>query len=388
MKLNRVGFVGWRGMVGSVLMQRMIAEGDFLLIDQMLFFTTSQAGQPGPDLGPDSGHKIPPLADAGDLDALADMDAIISCQGGDYTRATHARLRSRGWRGYWLDAASALRMTPDSTIVLDPVNRAVIERGLAAGQRDFIGGNCTVSLMMMALHGLFNAGLVEWVTVMTYQAASGGGARQMRELLEQMGVAHRSAEALLTDPGRSVLDIDEAVTAALRSRRLPVDATEYPLAGSLLPWIDQDLGEGISREEWKGAAEANKILGRANGNGSAIPIESVCVRVGVLRCHSQAFTIKLKRDVPLDEIGEIIDRANDWVSVVANTRAQSLARLTPAAVTATLDIPVGRLRKLSLGGGGGGGGDGCHITAFSVGDQLLWGAAEPLRRMLRILLEH
>ncbi|MDD9858790.1 MAG: aspartate-semialdehyde dehydrogenase [Gammaproteobacteria bacterium] len=379
MKLNRVGFVGWRGMVGSVLMQRMIAEHDFSLIDQPLFFTTSQAGQPGPDLGPDSGHKIPPLVDAGDLDALARMDAIVSCQGGDYTQATHARLRSRGWCGYWLDAASTLRMAPHSTIVLDPVNRAVIERGLAAGQRDFIGGNCTVSLMMMALDGLFNAGLVEWVTVMTYQAASGGGARQMRELVAQMGAAHRSAEALLTDPGRSILDIDEAVTAALRSAQLPAAQTGYPLAGSLLPWIDRDLGEGMSREEWKGAAEANKILGH---NGRAIPIESVCIRVGVLRCHSQAFTIKLKRDLPVDEIGEMVERANDWVSVVANEREPSLARLTPAAVTATLDIPVGRLRKLSLNGSGG------HLAAFSVGDQLLWGAAEPLRRMLRILHQH
>jgi len=389
MKLNRVGFVGWRGMVGSVLLQRMRAEGDFAHIDAPRFFSTSQAGQPGPDLG--DGRARAPLGDAADLDALAQMDAIVTCQGGDYTTATHGRLRAQGWRGYWLDAASALRMSADSTIVLDPVNRAVIERGLAAGQRDFIGGNCTVSLMMMALDGLFNADLVEWVTVMTYQAASGGGARQMRELLAQMGVAFEAAEDLLADPVSSVLHLDQAVTATLRSKRLPVDATEYPLAGSLLPWIDQDLGEGVSREEWKGAAEANKILGRGGGNGNgtsgaAIPIESVCVRVGVLRCHSQAFTIKLKRDVPLLEAAEILDSANDWVSVVANTRAQSLAKLTPAAVTATLDIPVGRLRKLSLNGDGGGGGG--HLAAFSVGDQLLWGAAEPLRRMLRILHEH
>ena len=394
MQLNRVGFVGWRGMVGSALMQRMRAEGDFDAIAAPRFFSTSQAGQPGPDTG--DGRDRTPLIDAADLDQLAGMDAIVSCQGGDYTEATHGRLRARGWRGYWIDAASTLRLTAGASIVLDPVNRPVIERGLAAGQRDFIGGNCTVSLMLMALDGLFNADLVEWATVMTYQAASGGGAKQMRELLAQMGVAHDAAEGLLADPASSILDIDAAVTGALRSAQLPVAATGgYPLAGSLQPWVDQDLGGGISREEWKGAAEANKILGRGDGNGNggrgrgggaAIPIESVCVRVGVLRCHSQAFTIKLKRDVPLDEAATIIGEANDWVSVVDNARADSLARLTPAAVTATLDIPVGRLRKLPLNGDGGGGGG--YLSAFSVGDQLLWGAAEPLRRMLRILREH
>lgn len=371
MKLHRVGFVGWRGMVGSVLLQRMMAEDDFSLIDEPLFFTTSQAGQPGPDIG----REVPALVDAGDLDALAEMDAVVTCHGGDYTRAVHARLRSLGWGGYWIDAASALRMTPDATIVLDPVNLPVIERGLGLGQKDFIGGNCTVSLMMMALNGLFNADLIEWMTVMTYQAVSGGGARQMRELVEQMGCVYRAAGGLLEDPASSILAIDKNVTDALHSERLPVTEIGVPLAGSLLPWVDEDLDSGISREEWKGAAEANKILGRED---RPIPVESLCVRVGVLRCHSQAFTIKLKKDLPVEEVGEILERGNDWVTLVANDRRQSLSRLTPAAVSGTLDIAVGRLRKLPVNGGG-------YLSAFTVGDQLLWGAAEPLRRMLRIL---
>ena len=378
MKLNRVGFVGWRGMVGSVLLQRMLAEDDFSLIDAPLFFTTSQVGQPGPTLG--GGREVPPLVDAADLDALSAMDAVVTCQGGDYTRAVHARLRARGWGGYWIDAASTLRMTPDATIVLDPVNLPVIERGLAAGQKDFIGGNCTVSLMMMALDGLFNADLIDWMTVMTYQAISGGGARQMRELVAQMGCVHRAAEGLLSDPASSILDIDKSVTDEIHSARLPVAEIGVPLAGSLLPWVDADLDTGISREEWKGTAEANKILGRED---RPVPVESICVRVGVLRCHSQAFTIKLKKDLPVDEVGEILAGGNDWVTLVANDRRQSLARLTPAAVTGTLDIAVGRLRKLPVGGDGGG----TYLSAFTVGDQLLWGAAEPLRRMLRILIK-
>jgi len=386
-QLDRVGFVGWRGMVGSVLLHRMRAEGDFAGLKDARFFSTSQAGQPGPDLG--AGRA--PLLDAADLDQLAQMDAIVTCQGGHYTAATHAPLRARGWRGYWLDAASTLRLTRAATIVLDPVNRAVIDRNLAAGGRDFIGGNCTVSLMLLALHGLFAADLVEWVSVMTYQAASGGGAAQMRELLVQMGQAAAAADEAASAGDASILTVDQAVTGALRAPGLPVKATGgEPLAGSLQPWIDRDLGGGVSREEWKGAAEANKILGRDGdagaGSGAPIPIESVCVRVGVLRCHSQAFTVKLKRDVPLLEAADLIDAANDWVTVVGNTREESLARLTPAAVTATLDIPVGRLRKLAFDGGGDG--DGCHIAAFTVGDQLLWGAAEPLRRMLQILREH
>ena len=385
MKLNRVGFVGWRGMVGAVLLGRMVAEDDFALIEQPLFFTTSQAGQPAPAIG--GGREAPALVDAYDLDALSQMDVIVTCQGGDYTEAVHSRLRGLGWGGYWIDAASTLRLAPEATIVLDPVNLAVIERGLASGRKDFIGGNCTVSLMMMALDGLFNAGLIEWMTVMTYQAISGGGARQMREFVGQMGVVSGAAGGLLADPDSSVLEIDHATTDALRSPRLPMAEIGAPLASSLLPWVDRDLGAGVSREEWKGAREANKILGRTDGGDDAdnlIPIESTCVRVGVLRCHSQAFTIKLKEDLPEDEIGRLLDEGNDWVSLVANEREQTLARLTPAAVTATLDIPVGRLRKLSLGDGDGG----AYISAFSVGDQLLWGAAEPLRRMLRILHQH
>ena len=378
MRLNRVGFVGWRGMVGSVLLQRMMAEDDFSLIDQPWFFTTSQAGRPGPAIG----REVPALVDAHDLDALAKMDVVVTCQGGDYTRAVHAGLRGRGWDGYWIDAASALRMTPDATIILDPVNLPVIERGLAAGRKDFIGGNCTVSLMMMALSGLFNADLIEWMTVMTYQAASGGGARQMRELLEQMGCVNRAAGDLLADPASSILDIDESVIETLRSERLPTKETGVPLAGSLLPWVDEDLNSGISREEWKGSAEANKILDRED---RPIPVESICVRVGVLRCHSQAFTIKLKENLPIEEIEKILAGGNAWVSLVANDRQQSLSRLTPAAVSGTLDITIGRLRKLPGNGDSGDVENGMMLSAFTVGDQLLWGAAEPLRRMLRIL---
>ncbi|MGR3914368.1 MAG: aspartate-semialdehyde dehydrogenase [Gammaproteobacteria bacterium] len=381
MKLNQVGFVGWRGMVGSVLLQRMRAEGDFAEIGQPVFFSTSQAGQPGPRIGAGA------LQDAHDLDALGAMDAIVTCQGGAYTGAVHADLRARGWRGYWIDAASTLRLTERATIVLDPLNRSLIERDLADGKRDFIGGNCTVSLMMMALHGLFAADLMEWLSVNTYQAISGGGAMQMRELLSQMGALHRATESLLDDPASSILDIDRRAGDALDA--LPRAQIGFPLAGSLLPWIDRDE-DGISREEAKSAHETAKILGYANGNhngtgggnggGMPLQISGTCVRIGVLRCHSQAFTIKLKRDVPLDEIASIIDGANDWVRVVDNRRETSLRHLTPAAVSGTLDIPVGRLRKLPLG-------DGC-ISAFTVGDQLLWGAAEPIRRMLRILTQH
>ena len=370
MKLHRVGFVGWRGMVGSVLLQRMIAEDDFALIDQAVFYTTSQAGQPGPDIG----REIQPLQDAYDLDSLGNMEVIITCQGGDYTTETHTKLRQQGWDGYWIDAASTLRMSTDSTIILDPVNLAVIERGLANGQKDFIGGNCTVSLMMMALGGLLNADLVEWISVVTYQAISGGGARQMRELIAQMGVVNQSAHDLLADPTSSILDIDQAVINTIRSPQLPTTAIGVPLAGNLLPWIDQDLPDGISREEWKGAVETNKILARET---QPIPIESICIRVGTLRCHSQAFTIKLNRDLPLDEIEQTLEQGNDWVTLIENNRTASLTQLTPASVSGTLNIPVGRVRKLNLGAH--------YISAFTVGDQLLWGAAEPLRRMLRIV---
>ncbi len=370
MKLDRVGFVGWRGMVGSVLMQRMRAEGDFDAIEEPHFFSTSQAGRPGPDIGRDSGL----LADATDIDALSRMSVIVSCQGGDYTTEVHDRLRSGGWKGYWIDAASTLRMSENSIIILDPVNLAVIEQGLAEGRRDFIGGNCTVSLMMMALGGLFEGDHIEWISAMTYQAASGGGAGQMRELLEQMGHLNASVAGALDDPASSILDIDANAAAAMRSEALPAGEIGYPLAGSLLPWIDRDLGNGTSREEWKGGAETNKILGRGK---NPIPVESVCVRVGTMRCHSQAFTIKLRDDLPLDEIESKLAAHNEWVRVVPNERETSLLELTPARVTGTMDIPVGRLRKLNLGPG--------YLSAFTVGDQLLWGAAEPLRRMLRIL---
>ncbi|ROR32839.1 aspartate-semialdehyde dehydrogenase [Inmirania thermothiophila] len=370
--MRRIGFVGWRGMVGSVLMERMRAEGDFGRIPEPVFFSTSQAGQPGPDIG----REVPPLADARDLEALAAMDAIVSCQGGDYTREIHPRLRAAGWDGYWIDAASALRMEPTSVIVLDPVNGDAIRDALVRGVRDFIGGNCTVSLMLMAVGGLFRAGLVEWVSSMTYQAASGAGAQNMRELLAQMGRLREAAGDALDDPARGILEIDRAVTEALRAADFPTAHFGVPLAGSLIPWIDVPMPDGRSREEWKGAVETNKILGRED---NPIPVDGICVRIGAMRCHSQALTIKLTRDVPLDELEAIIAEANAWVRVVPNERERTVRELTPAAVTGTLDIPVGRLRKLAMGPQ--------YLGAFTVGDQLLWGAAEPLRRMLGILLE-
>jgi len=374
MQLNRVGFVGWRGMVGSVLLARMREEQDFDQIDEPVFYTTSQSGQPGPDIG----REVKPLADARDLESLRKLDIIVTCQGGGYTSAVHRELRQQGWDGYWIDAASTLRMAEQSTIILDPVNLPVIEQGLASGHRDFIGGNCTVSLMMMALDGLFSADLIKWMTATTYQAISGGGARQMRELVEQMGMVHRNAGELLADPDSLILDIDRNVTATMRSDGFMKDEIGYPLAGNLLTWIDQDPGSGTSREEWKGSVETNKILGRKDD--ALIPVESVCVRIGTMRCHSQAFTIQLKADLPLDEIQEILSGANDWVTLVTNEREASLNRLCPAATSGTLDIPIGRLKKLNIEKG--------LISAFTVGDQLLWGAAEPLRRMLRILHQH
>jgi len=367
----RVGFVGWRGMVGSVLVQRMRAVRDFDRIDP-LFFTTSQTGAKAPPIG----KEVPPLKDAHSLPELKAMDVLISCQGVDYTNEIHPRLRGEGWKGYWIDAASALRMQPDAVIILDPVNRRVIDAALARGIKDYIGGNCTVSLMLMGLHGLLQAGLVEWLTSMTYQAASGAGAQQMRELVAQMGSVHGAAAKLLEDPASSILDIDRAVSGSLHASQLPIGHIGQALAGSLLPWIDKDLGNGQSREEWKAQAEGNKILGRA---ADPIPMDGICVRIGAMRCHSQALTIKLKRDVPLPEIEAILAAANEWVRVVPSTREASLAGLTPASVTGTLEVPIGRLRKLSMGGQ--------YLCAFTVGDQLLWGAAEPLRRMLRILVE-
>jgi aspartate-semialdehyde dehydrogenase len=358
-------------MVGSVLLQRMAAERDFDHVEPV-FFSTSQAGGAAPAV---AGHRAGPLQDAGDLDALARCEVIVTCQGGDYTSDVHPRLRAAGWQGHWIDAASTLRMRDDAVIILDPVNRDVIDRALQSGVRDYVGGNCTVSLMMMALGGLFRADLVDWITSMTYQAASGAGAQNMRELVAQMGSLHAAAAPLLADPASAVLDLDRVVTERLRSPELPQSNFGTALAGSLIPWIDKDLGNGVSREEWKGSAETNKILGR--GPADSIPVEGICVRVGAMRCHSQAMTIKLRRDLPLAEIEQLIASGNEWVRLVPNTREASIAGLSPAAVSGTLDIPVGRLRKLSLGGE--------YITAFTVGDQLLWGAAEPLRRMLRIL---
>jgi aspartate-semialdehyde dehydrogenase len=367
----RVGFVGWRGMVGSVLMHRMRQEQDFALIDPV-FFSTSNAGGVGPDVG----HGAQSLLDGNDVAALRNCGAIISCQGGDYTKAIFPKLREAGWQGYWIDAASTLRMDKDAVIILDPINRHVIDSALTAGTKNFIGGNCTVSLMMMGLHGLFKADLIEWLTSMTYQAASGGGAAHMRELLTQMGVVHRSVDGLLLDPASSILDIDRDVTALLRGDGVPKKEFGFPLAGSLLPWIDTDLGDGTSREERKGPLETNKILGRSD---KPIGVDGLCVRVGAMRCHSQALTIKLRKAVPLDEVSDMLAKANDWVSVVANNKSDTLAGLTPVAVSGTLKVPIGRLRKLNMGDD--------FLTAFTCGDQLLWGAAEPLRRMMRILIE-
>jgi aspartate-semialdehyde dehydrogenase len=365
----RVGFVGWRGMVGSVLLQRMQEEGDFETIEPT-FFSTSSVGGKAPAIG--KAQRV--LRDANDVEAFRGLDAIVTCQGGDWTSAMYPQLRGAGFDGYWIDAASTLRMRDDCVIVLDPVNRGVIDRALDDGVRNFIGGNCTVSLMLMALAGLFRHGLVEWMTCMTYQAASGAGAQNMRELLQQMGEAHLAAKALLDDPASSILDIDREVAGILRDERFPTEHFGVPLAGSLIPWIDKDLGDGMSREEWKGGAETNKILGYAD---ATIPVESICVRVGAMRCHSQAFTIKLTRDVPLDEIEALLAAAHAWVRVIPNTRDESMRSLTPAAVTGKLDVPIGRLRKLAMGGE--------YLAAFTCGDQLLWGAAEPLRRMLRIV---
>jgi len=358
-------------MVGSVLLQRMREERDFDHIEPV-FFSTSQAGGRGPDIG----RPVPPVADARSIEALSKTEIIISCQGGDYTNEIFPKLRSAGWGGYWIDAASALRMKDDAVIILDPVNMDIIKRALTGGVRNYIGGNCTVSLMLMGMHGLFKAGLVEWMTAMTYQAASGAGAENMRELVKQMGFAHHAAEKLLADPAGAILEIDRTVADALRSDRLPTQYFGVPLAGSLIPWIDKDMGNGQSREEWKGQAEGNKILGREK---NPIPIDGICVRVGAMRCHSQAITVKLSRDVPLDEIESMLAEANPWAKVVPNQREVTLQELTPAKVTGSLSVPVGRLRKLSMGGQ--------YLAAFTVGDQLLWGAAEPLRRMLRILLE-
>lgn len=368
----RVGFVGWRGMVGSVLMQRMREENDFAVIDEPVFFTTSNVGGAAPNVGRD----VPPLKDARNIDELKAMDAIVTCQGGDYTTEVYGALRAAGWTGYWIDAASTLRMEDNAIIILDPVNKNVIQDGLVNGVKDYVGGNCTVSLMLMALGGLFQNDLVEWTTSMTYQAASGAGAQNMRELLSGMGAVNARVSDLLANPASAILDIDRNVSDFLRSDDFPCQNFGVPLAGSLIPWIDKDLGNGQSKEEWKGGVETNKILGRSN---NPIVVDGLCVRIGAMRCHSQALTIKLKKDVPLDEIEAMLAQANPWAKVVPNTREASMQQLTPAAITGTLSTPVGRLRKMAMGGE--------YLSAFTVGDQLLWGAAEPLRRMLRILIE-
>lgn len=370
--MRKVGFVGWRGMVGSVLMERMRSENDFEGFEPV-FFTTSQAGQAGPDVG--TGATI--LEDAMNIDKLAEMDIILSCQGGDYTTAVYNKLRAR-WDGYWIDAASTLRMDNHSIIVLDPVNRDVIDAGLKSGVKNYIGGNCTVSLMMLALGGLFEKDLVEWISSMTYQAASGAGAKNMRELLTQMGELEAEVSDLLADPHSAILDIDSKVTAKMNADDLTKANWGVPLAGSLIPWIDKAVEKGQTKEEWKGLVETNKILGNTEAN--SIPVDGQCVRIGSMRCHSQAFTIKLKKDLPLDEIEAIIAGHNEWVKVVPNDKESTLQDLTPMKTSGTLTIPVGRIRKLNMGPE--------YLTAFTVGDQLLWGAAEPVRRMLKITLEH
>jgi len=364
-----VGLIGWRGMVGSVLVQRMREEGDFDHIEPV-FFSTSQAGATAPAVG----KPVPLVKDAKNVADLMAMDVLLSCQGGDYTSEIYPALRQAGWNGYWIDAASTLRMADDAVIVLDPVNRDVIDRAMDRGIRTYVGGNCTVSLMLMAMTGLFRAGLVEWMTSMTYQAASGAGAQHMRELVLQMGRAYAPVRSLLENPASAILEIDRTVTETMRSGDFPTAQFGHPLAGNLLPWIDKDLGNGQSREEWKGSAETNKILGRTK---EPIPVDGLCVRVGAMRSHSQALTVKLRRDVPLADAEAMLGAAHEWVQVVPNEKEASLRLLTPAAVTGTLNVRIGRLRKLTMGGE--------YLTAFTVGDQLLWGAAEPLRRMLRIL---
>ncbi|MGZ8304316.1 MAG: aspartate-semialdehyde dehydrogenase [Telluria sp.] len=374
--MKLVGLVGWRGMVGSVLMQRMQDEGDFAHIEPV-FFTTSNPGGKAPAMA----KNETTLKGAGDITELSKCEIIISCQGGDYTSEVFPKLRAAGWNGYWIDAASTLRMNDDAVIVLDPVNLGVIKDAMVKGVRNYVGGNCTVSCMLMGLGGLFQHNLVDWMTSMTYQAASGGGAQHMRELLTQFGTINSAVRPLLDNPAAAILEIDRAVLATQHG--MSADETKQfgvPLAGNLIPWIDKDLGNGQSKEEWKAGAETNKILGRGDAFGTkAIPVDGLCVRIGAMRCHSQALTIKLTKDVPLDEINDIIASNNQWVKLVPNTREDSMRDLSPAAVTGSLTIPVGRVRKMSMGGE--------YLSAFTVGDQLLWGAAEPLRRMLRIILD-
>jgi aspartate-semialdehyde dehydrogenase len=367
----RVGFVGWRGMVGSVLLGRMLEEQDFSGFEPV-FFTTSNIGGQGPEIG----LQIAPLSDAYDIELLCSMDILLTCQGGDYTKKVYPEVRKQGWTGYWIDSSSALRMDDTSIIVLDPVNRPVIDSGLTSGIKLYVGGNCTVTLMLMALSGLFSANHIEWISTMTYQAASGAGAKHMKELIMQMAVLGKASQQLLDDPGSTAIAIDEVVTAKLRSRGFPVENFLAPLAGSLIPWIDSPMESGQTREEWKGSVETNKIL----HTGKTIPVDGVCVRVGAMRCHSQGLTIKLKRELPLDEVSDLIQTGNEWVRLVPNDKDSTLQSLTPAAVNGTLTVPIGRLRKMLMGPE--------YVAAFTVGDQLLWGAAEPLRRTLGIIIEH
>lgn len=367
----RIGFVGWRGMVGSVLMGRMLEENDFKDYEA-IFFTTSNIGGQGPDVGLD----IPPLRDAYDIDLLSSLDIIVSCQGGDYTKKVYPEIRKSNWQGYWIDSASTLRMSDDSIIVLDPVNRSVIDKGLSSGIKTYIGGNCTVSLMLMAISGLFSSGYVEWISSMTYQAASGAGAKNMKELIAQIRVLGDASGSLLDDPASTAIAIDEVVTKELRSKNFPTDNFLVPLAGSIIPWIDSAMESGQTREEWKGSVETNKILQTER----PIPVDGLCVRVGAMRSHSQGLTIKLDRDIPLDEVSEIIEKGNQWVKLVPNDKDSTLEFLTPAAVNGTLTVPVGRLRKMLMGPE--------YVAAFTVGDQLLWGAAEPIRRILDIIINH
>jgi aspartate-semialdehyde dehydrogenase len=362
----KIGFIGWRGMVGSVLMERMIQEKDFHDYEA-IFFTTSNIGGKGPDIG----MSTPALQDAYDLDKLASLDIAVTCQGSDYTKKIYPELKKRGWKGYWIDASSGLRMENDSIIVLDPVNRAVIDKGLKSGIKSYIGGNCTVSLMLMAIGGLFENNLVEWITSMTYQAASGAGANNMKELVAQM-----AAIGAINNPDLSAVELDRLITNEMRGQTFPTQFFGAPLAGSLIPWIDAAMESGQTKEEWKGYAETNKIL----GTKTPIPVDGICVRVGAMRCHSQGLTIKLKKDAPLDELIDMIAKANDWVKVIPNDKPSTLAGLSPAAVSGTLTVPVGRIRKMKLGPE--------YLTAFTVGDQLLWGAAEPIRRILNIVIDY
>ncbi len=367
----KIGFVGWRGMVGSVLMSRMREEGDFKGFEP-IFFSSSQAGQRAPDVG----LEAPPVKDAFDIEELKRLPVIVTCQGGDYTKQVYPELRKKGWRGYWIDSASTLRMESDSIIVLDPVNLKVIQEGLHNGIKTYVGGNCTVSLMLMGLSGLLASGEVEWISTMTYQAASGAGANHMRELILQMRVLGDAARNLLDDPSSTALMLDTLVTTEMRNPMFPITFFSAPLAGSLIPWIDSPMPSGQTREEWKGCVEANKILGTKN----TIPIDGICVRVGAMRCHSQALTIKLKRDIPLSDIEDMVAGGNPWVKLVPNNKEATLKELTPAAVSGTLTVPVGRIHKMLMGPE--------YVTAFTLGDQLLWGAAEPIRRILNIILEH